>query len=110
MFFAIGLQVAMAAAVIVLSAFFGKAAMISAVAGAAVAIVPNMIFALYLKIMGKPSVVRFFIGEAAKVAVMIYISLLVWRTYGSDVNALAYWAALIVVIKAHNLSLLRTTS
>ena len=98
----------MAVAVIVLSALFGKAAMISAVAGAAVAIVPNMIFALYLKIMGKPSVVRFFIGEAAKVAVLVLISVVIWRNHGSYISAPPYWVAFIAVLKAHGLSMLRS--
>lgn len=107
--FAIVLQAVFALVVVVVAAFFGRGAMLSAAAGAAVAIVPNMIFALYLKIMGKPSVTRFFIGEAVKVAVVIIISAKIWQQYGSSVNALAYWVAFIVALKAHGLSMLRST-
>ena len=108
--FAIGLQLLVALVVILVAAFFSQTAMLSAAAGAAIAIVPNAVFALYLKIMGKPSAVRFFIGEAAKIGVMIMVFLLVWRNTSFQINAAVHWAALIVVLMAHNFSLLRKTN
>ncbi|MGL4768001.1 MAG: ATP synthase subunit I [Formosimonas sp.] len=106
--FAIGLQAIFAALAVLVAMLFGQEAMWSAFAGSVVAIAPNVIFALYLKTMKKMSVVRFFVGEAAKVAMMIGFSLWVWQSQWIKVDVVAYWAALIVVIKAHNLSLLRT--
>jgi F0F1-type ATP synthase assembly protein I len=110
MYFAIALQFAFALLVVMVAAFFGSTAFYSALAGTVVVLVPNLIFALYLKMMGKPSLIRFFIGEMAKIAVVVLISVVVWRDYGSQVNALAYWAALIIVVKAHAFGLLRTAS
>ena len=108
MWLAIGLQIVFAAVVVGVSAFFGRSAAYSAAAGAAVAFVPNFLFALYLGVSAKPSPTRFFIGELVKVIVAVLISLWVWRNYGKSIEPAAFWVAMIVVLKASGLALLRS--
>ena len=105
--FAVLVQVIFAAIVVAVSAFFGQQALWSALIGSVIAILPNAIFALYL--VSSPAVVyRFFVGEGVKILVAIVAAVIVWRQFGSQIQPIAYWAGLIVVLKAHNFGLLRT--
>ena len=49
-----------------------------------------------------------FVGEGVKILVAIVAAVIVWRQFGSQIQPIAYWAGLIVVLKAHNFGLLRT--
>jgi hypothetical protein len=109
MWFAVALQAAFAVLAVGISAFFGVSAVYSAMAGAAVVLVPNLLFAMYLALSAQPSTTRFFVGEAVKVGMVLLLSLLVWRDYGSQIEPVAFWVALIVVLKASGLALLRST-
>lgn len=109
MAFVIGMQVIGAFLVVLVALFFSRSAALSAALGAAVALLPNIIFALYLKFNGKPSVVRLMLGEAVKLALIFALSFFVWRRIDFTVQALPYWVALVVVLKAHNFGLLRAT-
>ena len=51
---------------------------------------------------------RFFVGEGVKILVAIVAAVIVWRQFGSQIQPIAYWAGLILVLKAHNFGLLRT--
>lgn len=109
MWFAVTLQAAFAVLTVGLSVFFGVAAACSAGAGAAAVLLPNLLFAMYLTMSARPSPVRFFVGEAVKVAMVLLISLVVWRDYGTQIEPVAFWVSLIVVLKASGLALLRST-
>ena len=109
MAFVIGMQAVAGLFVVLIALFFGRSAGLSAALGAVVALLPNVIFALYLKFNGRPSVVRLMLGEAVKLALIFALSFFVWRRVDFAVQALPYWIALVVVLKAHNLGLLRAT-
>jgi hypothetical protein len=47
------------------------------------------------------------VGEAVKVGLVLLLSLIVWRDYGSQIVPTAFWVALIVVLKASGFALLR---
>ena len=106
--FAVLIQLVVALMVIVVSFAFGQQAAWSALAGAVIAILPNAIFAVYLASSPRAVVYRFFVGEGVKILVAIVAAVLVWRLYGSQIQPIAYWVGLIVVLKAHNFGLLRT--
>lgn len=106
--FAVLVQFVFAIVVVVVSAFFGQKAMWSAALGSAIAILPNAIFAIYLASSPKAAVYRFFVGEGVKIFIAIAAAAVVWRQYGSQIQPFAYWAGLILVLKAHNFGLLRT--
>ena len=106
--FAVLIQVIFAAAVVAVSAFFGQQALWSALIGSAIAILPNAVFALYLASSPTAVVYRFFVGEGVKILVAIVAAVVVWRQFGSQIQPIAYWAGLIVVLKAHNFGLLHT--
>lgn len=105
--FAVLVQVIFAAIVVAVSAFFGQQALWSALIGSVIAILPNAIFALYL-VSSPAAVYRFFVGEGVKILVAIVAAVIVWRQFGSQIQPIAYWAGLILVLKAHNFGLLRT--
>ena len=109
MAFVIGMQVVGAFLVTLIALLFDRSAALSAALGAVVALLPNIVFALYLKFNGKPSVVRLMLGEAVKLALIFALSFFVWRRIDFTVQALPYWIALVVVLKAHNFGLLRAT-
>lgn len=108
MVFAVLIQMVFAAIVIAVSAFFGQQALWSALIGSIIAILPNAIFAVYLASSPTAVVYRFFVGEGVKILVAIVAAVIVWRQYGAQIQPIAYWAGLIVVLKAHNFGLLRT--
>ena len=108
--FAVLVQVIFAAIVVVVSAFFGQQALWSALVGSVIAILPNALFAAYLALAPKPAEYRFFVGEGIKIVVALVAASLVWWRYGLQVQPLAYWVALIIVLKAHNFGLLRTVN
>ena len=109
MAFLIGMQIVGAFLVVAIALLFSQSAALSAALGAVVALLPNVIFALYLKFNGKPSVVRLMLGEVVKLALIFALSFFVWRRIDFAVQALPYWIALVVVLKAHNFGLLRAT-
>jgi F0F1-type ATP synthase assembly protein I len=107
--FAVVLQLCVAVVVVLISWLgFGSEAGKSALIASVVAIVPNALFALYLLLAPKPAEYRFFVGEGIKIVVALIAATMVWWKYGVYVQPLAYWLALIVVLKAHNFGLLRT--
>ena len=106
--FAVLIQLVVALIVIVVSFAFGQQAAWSALAGAVIAILPNAIFAAYLALSPKPAVHRFFVGEGLKILMAIVAAVVVWRQYGSQIQPIAYWVSLVLVLKAHNFGLLRT--
>ena len=106
--FAVLVQVIFAAIVVAVSAFFGQQALWSALIGSVIAILPNAVFALYLAASLTAVMYRFFVGEGVKILVAIVAAVIVWRQFGSQIQPIAYWAGLIVVLKAHNFGLLRT--
>ncbi|MBS1174051.1 MAG: hypothetical protein H6R05_182 [Burkholderiaceae bacterium] len=106
--FAIVLQLIFAIIVTAICSLFGIKAMWSALAGSLIAILPNAIFAVYLFASPKPAAYRFFVGEGIKIVIALVVAVVFWRQYGMQVQPFAYWVALIVVLKAHNFSLLRT--
>lgn len=108
MVFAVLVQLVFAVVVVAVSAVFGRQALISAMVGSVIAILPNAIFAVYLASSPRAVVYRFFVGEGVKILVAIVAAVLVWRLYGSQIQPIAYWVGLIVVLKAHNFGLLRT--
>lgn len=106
MVFVILIQAICATATVLIALLFGRNAALSAALGAVVILVPNVLFALYLRLNGRPSVVRLFVGEAVKIALILALSAYIWKRMAFDINVFAYAAALIVVIKAHNFGLL----
>ena len=106
MAFVILIQAMCAAATVLIAMLFGRNAALSAALGAAVVLVPNVLFALYLRLNGRASVMRLFIGEAVKIALILALSAYIWRRMGFEINVFAYATGLIVVIKAHNFGLL----
>lgn len=109
MAFVVGVQALCAALVVAMAGFFGKDAALSAALGAVAVLLPNVLFAAYLKLNGHPSVARLFMGEAVKLMLVLALSYAAWHNVNFTVNALSYWVALVVVLKAHNFGLLRTT-
>ena len=108
--FAVFLQLIVGLVVVAVSAFFGFQALWSAAVGVLIAILPNALFAAYLALAPKPAEYRFFVGEGIKIVVALVAASLVWWRYGLQVQPLAYWVALIIVLKAHNFGLLRTVN
>lgn len=106
--FAVLIQVVFAVMVVAVAAFFGQQALWSALIGSVIAILPNAIFAVYLASSPTAAVYRFFVGEGVKILVAIVAAVIIWQQYGSQIQPIAYWAGLIVVLKAHNFGLLRT--
>lgn len=106
--FAVLVQFVFAIVIAAVSAFFGEKAMWSALLGGAIAILPNLVFAIYLASSQKAAVYRFFVGEGVKIFIAIAAAAVVWQQYGSQIQPIAYWAGLILVLKAHNFGLLRT--
>ena len=109
MAFVVGMQAICAALVVMVALLFSREAALSAAFGAVAVLVPNVLFATYLKLNGKPSVARLFAGEAIKLMLVLALSYTAWHVAEFKVNALSYWVALVVVLKAHNFGLLRTT-
>lgn len=110
MAFVIGIQAFCAAIVVLIAWLFGREMALSAALGSIVALLPNALFALYLKMNGRPSLVRLMLGEAVKLALVLALSFIVWRRIDFTVHALPYWVSLIVVLKAHSFGLLRATA
>lgn len=106
--FAVLVQFIFAIVVVAVSAWFGQKAMWSALIGSVIAIVPNAVFAIYLASSPKAAVYRFFVGEGVKILIAIVAAVVVWRQYGAQIQPIAYWAGLVLVLKAHNFGLLRT--
>ncbi|TDR30990.1 ATP synthase subunit I [Hydromonas duriensis] len=110
MAYVIGIQAVCAALVVLIAGLFGLDAALSAALGAVVALLPNMLFALYLKVNARPSVVRLMLGESIKLLLVFALSYFVWRRIEFVVHPLPYWVSLVVVIKAHSFGLLRAVT
>lgn len=102
------MQLKVGLAVVLVAALFGNVFLFSAFVASVTAVLPNVLFALYLSLFKSSSVARFFIGEAIKLSFIFCAFLFVWHEYGFYINAPTYWVALIVVLKAHGLAVLRT--
>jgi F0F1-type ATP synthase assembly protein I len=102
-------QVTVGAFLILLGFFGGRAQFFGAVAGVLVALLPNVLFAVYLWVQSRKAVevARFYVGVGLKWLLSVALLVVVWQQYGAQVSPLYFWLAYIVVLMAHNLGLLR---
>lgn len=110
MFYTIGIQLLVTFVLVAVASIFGVQNAQSAAAGAIVVLIPNLVFVLFMRVGRRLSFTRLMMGEAIKIMIVFTLCFYVWRRYGSMIQPLPYWISLIVVVKAHSFSLLRSTT